>query len=545
MDVRRIARRWLAVPALFTAGALLVGACGSGSGSSGGSGSAGAGSGNRNGTVTVVAPQEPDSLDPQRTNAAVAGQILSYASDSLLSQDPSGKIVPSLATDWTASSDGLKWTFNLRHDVTFQNGDPMNADAVKASFDRAMNPATKPGAVAALLASVSAVKSTGQYQVEFDLKQAFSPFLVNLTAANAAVVDAAAAAKMGSQFDRAPVLTGAWQITSWQSGQSITLQRNDKWNWGPAYMHKGPPAVKTVIFRIITDIQTQSSALQNGEAQYTYSVPVTQIGKFQNSPDFNMVQFPRKGVGLYLEFNQSKAPFSDPLVRQAMSYAVDRKPIMQVALQGKGEVACGPLPPSIPGYWNGICNYGPKYDTGKAKQLLQQAGYKPDSGGKMAKDGQPLTFTVYYTAGIAGWDDSIQLLQQQFAKIGVTMNIQTFEFGTLLSKVSAGEDQAHLMGYTYTNADILYLLFDSKSTGGGINFSHVKDPQMDSLLEQYRSEPNAGKRNTILQDVQKRAIDDSIQVPIWNNTNYGLTAKKLQNVKLAFSGFLIMQNVTL
>lgn len=541
MDVRRFTRRWLAVPALLTAGALLLGACGSTN--SGGSG--GSGTGNRNGTITTVIGEEPDSLDPQRTNAAVAGQILGGASDSLVATDPNGKIVPWLATDWTASSDGLKWTFNLRHDVTFQNGDPMNAQAVKASFERAMNPATHPGAVAGLLGSVADVKVTGDYQVQFDLKQPFSPFLVNLSAANAAVVDAAAAAKMGSQFDRAPVLTGAWKITSWQSGQSVTLQRNDKWNWGPSFMHKGPPAAKTLIYRIITDNQTMVSALQNGEAQYTYSVPVTQVAKFQNSPDFNLVQFPRKGVGLYLEFNVTKAPFNDPVVRQALSNAVDKKPIVQVALQNRGQVACGPLPPSIPGYWNGMCNYDPKYDTNKAKQLLAQAGYKPDSSGKMAKDGQPLTFTVYYTSGIAGWDDSIQLLQQQFAKIGVTMNIQTFEFGTLLTKVGAGEDQAHLMGYTYTNADILYLLFDSKSTGGGINFSHVKDPQMDSLLEQSRSEQSATKRTTLLQEIQKRVIDQSIQVPIWNNTNYGVTSKKLHNVKLNFSGGVIMQNLTL
>lgn len=540
MDVRGIAKRYLAAPALMMAGLLLVSACGSGSGSGSGAGTAS----NGPSQITLLATEEPDTLDPQRTNAAIAGMILQNAGDTLVAQNTTGKIIPALATDWTSSSDGLRVTFNLRHDVTFQNGDPLNAQAVKASFDRAMNPAIKPGAIAAMLEPVSAIKATGDYQVEFDLKQAYSPFLESLASSNASVVDAAAAQKMGTAFDRAPVLTGAWKITTWSSGQSITLTRNDKYNWSP-FGHKGAPAVKTLIYRIITDSQTQVSALKNGEVQYAYTLPTAQVNQFQNSADFNMVHFLRKGVGLYLEFNVTKAPFNDPLVRQAMNYAVDKKPLVQVALQGKGQAACGPLPPSIPGYWTGICDYGPKYDLAKAKSLLAQAGYKPDSSGKMMKDGQPLQFTLYTMATTTSWNDTAQLLQQQLQKAGITMQIQSFEFGTLLAKAQAGEDQAHFMGYTYTSADILYLLFDSKSTGSGINLSHTKDPQMDTLLDQYRSELNTSKRATVLQNIQKRAVDQAIQVPLWTNETYGVTAKKIKNVQLNFNGTVIMQNVTL
>jgi peptide/nickel transport system substrate-binding protein len=543
MDVSRTFKRWVIAPALLAIGLALLPACGSGSGS--GNSGTGSSGGNRSGQITLMATEEPDTLDPQRTNAAIAGQILQNASDSLVAQDPKGKIVPSLATDWTSTPDGLRWTFNLRHGVTFQNGDPMKADQVKASFDRAVDPATRPGAIAALLAPVQAVKVTGEYQVEFDLKQAYSPFLENLTAANAAIVDAAEAAKMGDAFGRAPVLTGAWKVAKWQSGQSITLERNDSYQWGPAFMHKGPPAIKTLVYRVITDSQTQVSALQNGEVQYAYSLPTTQVGKFQNSSDFNLVHFLRKGVGLYLEFDVNKAPFNDPLVREAMNYAIDKKPLVQVALQNRGQVACGPLPPSIPGYWNGICGYAPKYDPNKAKQLLAQAGWKPNANGQMTKDGQPLQFTLYTMSTNTSWNDSAQLLQQQLTKIGITMQIQSFEFGTLLAKAQAGEDQAHFMGYTYTRADILYLLFNSKSTGTGINLSHFKDPEMDSLLEQYRRELNDGKRATILQDIQKRAVDQAIQVPLWNNETYGVTSKRLQNVQLSFSGVVIAQNLTL
>jgi peptide/nickel transport system substrate-binding protein len=538
MNVRRIARRWFAAPALLMAGVLTLGACGSASNS---------GSSGYNGPsqITTVASEEPDTLDPQRTNAAIAGFILGAAGDTLVAQDPKGKIVPDLATDWTSNPDGLHWTFNLRKDVTFQNGDPMTAEAVKASFDRAKNPATRPGAVAALLEPVTAVRVTGEHQVAFDLKQAYSPFLTNLSSSNTAIVDAAAAAKMGSQFERAPVLTGAWKITQWQSGQSITLERNDKWRWGPSYMTQHPVAVKTLVFRVITDTQTQISALQNGEAQYQYSIPTAQVPKMQNSPNFNIVSFLRKGLGLYLEFNTTKPPFNDPVLRKAMYYAIDRKPLVQVALQGRGQPACGPLPSTVPGYWKGICDYQPSYNPTKAKELFAQAGWKPGAGGKLMKDGQPFQFTLYNMGTTASWNDSAQLVQQQLAKIGVTMNIQNFEFGTLLAKAQAGEDQAHFMGWTDTSPDILYLLFSSKIGGGGINMSHLNDPQMDSLLEQYRTQLDDGKRNAIIQQIQKREVDDAAQIPLWNNQVYGVASKHMKNFQTDFTGFVIFQNVRL
>jgi peptide/nickel transport system substrate-binding protein len=523
--------------ALVLAGTLAGVSCGGGTSQTPGGG------GNRNASVTVTIGEEPDTLDPQRSNAAVAGQILQNAGDTLVAQASNGQIVPDLASSWQPANGGLQWTFNLKHGVTFQNGDKVDAQAVKASFGRALDPATHAGGVAALLAPVKDVRVTAPDQIIFDLKQPYSPFLQNMTNPTTVIVDAAAATRMGTAFGRAPVLTGAFKIVNWVSGTSVTLVRNDAHHWGPSFA-AGAPSIKTLVFRIITDDQTAVAALENNEVQAA-AIPPAHVAQFQHNSAFNMYHFLRKGVGFYLEFDVNNPPFNDIRVRRALMYAIDKKAIVKVALQGQGIPACGPLPPSIPGYWPGICHYGPQYDQAKAKQLLADAGWKPGPDGKLQKNGQPFAFTVYTMATPASWADSAQLVQQQLAQIGITLQIQNFEFATLLSKITASQDQAHFMGYTYTSPDILYLLFYSAAAGGGgINFSHVQDPKLDSMINQYRQELTTAQQNQTYEEIQKYVVDQAIEVPIWNNENYGVTAKNLHNVHLNYNGLVIWQNVT-
>lgn len=499
---------------------------------------------NTNATVTVGLPEEPDTLDPQRTNAAASGDILDLAGNSLVAESPSGKIVPDLATSWTSANGGLQWTFILAQGVTFQNGDKMDANAVVASFQRAMNPATQPGGVAALLAPVASVKATGPYQVEFDLKQVYSPFLTSLSESNCDVVDAAAATTMGAQFGRTPVMTGPFKVVSWQAGSAITLERNPDYHWGPSFQNRKPAAIKTMVFRIITDDSTLAAAIESGQVQSTYSLSTAHVKQFQGNSKFHLFHYLRKGVGFYLEFNVNKAPFNDIKVRQALNYAINKNAIIKVALQGMGIPACGPLPPSIPGYWKGICKYGPQYNPAKARSILKADGWTKGSNGTLQKDGKPFTFTVETMATPSSWNDSAQLVQQQLKAIGVNMQIQNYEFATLLARAEAGQDVAHFMGYTYTNADILDLLFSSQAGSAGINLSHVSDPKLDQMINQYRQEQSVQAQDQTYEQIQKYVVDQGIQVPIWINQNYGVTSSNLHNVKLDFEGVPIWQDVT-
>jgi peptide/nickel transport system substrate-binding protein len=534
--------KWRAYAAIAVIGCALVAtltACGSSSSGSAASSSQ---------TLNIGIPEEPDTLDPQTTNAAISTTILEYAGDTLVALDPSdnSKIVPDLATSWQTSSDGLTWTFTLKSGVKFQNGDPCNAAAVVASFERAMNPSTKIGTVAAVVKPVKAISAVGNNKVVITLSGPYSLFLQNLANPSASILDAKVAASEGSSFGRHPVLTGAWSITKWVSGDQITLTRNSSYNWGPAYAGGKPAKLKTLNFEIIPDSATQVAAEQSGQTQMTYGVPTQNIKSFKADPStYTSYPYLRSGVGLFLEFNVTKPPFNDPVVREALNYAVNKKTLVSTALLNQGEAACGPLPPSIPGYWSGMCGYAPKYDPAKAKALLEQDGWTLGSDGVLQKGGKPFQFTLYSSATPSTWDTSSQLLQQQLKAVGIDMTIENMEFGTLLSKTEAGADSAHLMGYTYTTADILNLWFRSTNSGSGLDLSHVDDPKLDKLIDAYQTQATSSARDAALETVQKYISDLDLWVPLWVPDDDIVTTSQLKGAVLSKQGYLVLNKASL
>lgn len=465
------------------------------------------------GSWTVAIAEEPDTLDPHKTGAAVTQTIMRNVCDPLIAKDLDGKYVPGLATDWKISEDGLTWDFTLRSDVTFHDGKPMTADAVKASLDRILDPATKSAGASSALGPVTKVTVTGPNAVQLTLSKPFAPLLDGLTNAGfIAIVSPDAVTSAGEDFGRKPISTGPFMVDEWVSSDHITLKKNPNYKWAPGYLHQdGPAYLDTLTFRIITEDASRTAAFQAGEIN-EMGVPSTDVESIKSSDQYWTVDYLRKGV-TFLEFNVTKAPFDNLQVRQAFNYAIDKQAVLNAAVQGLGIVANGFLSPSIQGYWPGIEEYAPKYDKAMAGELLDQAGWTLN-GDTREKDGQPFKFTIYNLKTDA-WDRALQVIQSQLKDIGVQMEIQDFEFGTLLQKAQAGEHSMEMMGYTYPIADIAYLWFASANIGTGLNFSHDNDPNLDALIEKSRETLDPAARDQVYQDLQKYIVDQAIWVPLW------------------------------
>jgi peptide/nickel transport system substrate-binding protein len=182
--------------------------------------------------------------------------------------------------------------------------------------------------------------------------------------------------------------------------------------------------------------------------------------------------------------------------------------------------------------------YAPHFDAAKAAKLLDDAGWKLVNGVR-TKDGKPLAFTLY-NAPIDTWKDSAQLVQAQLKELGIDMQIQQFEFGTLLDKAKKGEQQAHLMGYTYTNPDIVYIWFHSSNIGTGLDLSHFKDARLDKMIDDARLAVDDTQRLKLYEDIQKLIVDNALWVPIWTNFIYTAYQPRGKGIKLDSEGRTIL-----
>ena len=286
------------------------------------------------GELIVGIVELPDTLDPHKTGAAVTSTIMRNCSDPLIAKDFSGQYVPGLATEWTISEDGMTWAFKIREGVMFQDGTPVTAEAVKASFDRILDPETVAVTAGGLLPPGATTELVDETTFQFILTESFAPFLENLTSSLLGPISVAAADSLGDDFGQRPVLSGPWYVDEWRAGDRIVLKRNPDYAWAPAFLHQEPAGafIETITFRSIIEEASRIAAFEAGETHQT-SIPAVDVARLAESPDFNVVSYKRKGV-VFIEFNITKPPFDDVLVRRALNFAVNQQDVLEAGDRG-------------------------------------------------------------------------------------------------------------------------------------------------------------------------------------------------------------------
>ncbi len=396
--------------------AVLLAACLSGCGGGGGEETTPAGEKTPKDTLIVAKSEDITSLDPAEAINLKSTSIYSQIFEGLVRYNAETKEVePWLATQWEKVDD-TTWRFTLREGVNFHDGNAMTSEDVVYSFERVMNS----GVASTYVNYLESVEADGDYAVIFHLKTPYAQLIQALVYPAAVVVSKAAAESAGENFGQNPVGTGPYCFVERQAAASITLKAFDGY-WGEAA--KTP----NLIFQVVPEGSQRTIMLENGEVDIICDVQPNDASRLTEAENLTLVN--ETGFKFYsLQFKcDSTTPVSNPLVRQAMEYAIDKQAIVDAVMYGYGEVGSLLATPPTAGY-NEEKDQRNLYDPEKAKELLAEAGYA---------DGFELD--LYASSGQI-YEEIGTILQDQLSAVGIRANVQMLESNAIDEMVFSGQE---------------------------------------------------------------------------------------------------------
>lgn len=462
--------------------------------------------GNYGGEFTGFSSTDPKSLDPASLGSWDQAVMAANVLEGLARLTPSGQsIEPGVAKSWEVSDDGLVWTFDIREDAYFHNGEKVTAEDVKYSFERVINPETRSPQAWLFnkvvgynemrneeAAEVSGIRVVDDYTLEIELIEPLTPFVSMLASPGAAVVSKTAVEEYGDQFGQNVVSAGPFKLANWEQNLELEMSAfEDYW--------AGRPYLDTLKFRFIHDENTRVIELLSGNIDWAWVTPAHHQGLTNNSVYKDSIYRVNTLHVAYFIVNMNEGPFGNDLkLRQAMSYALNRESVID-SLQGRANRAIGIFPPGFMGHDPEATAY--EYNPEKAKELLAEAGYP---------DGLPETYTVISLP----WENLIKILeiyQQNLRDVGINIELKPVQQGEYMSMISEGNFD---LAYGYRVADyadpdsFVYPLLHSDSIDGGGNVAFYSNDKVDNLIEEGRLETDEQKRENIYEEINNMVQDD-------------------------------------
>lgn len=434
-------------------------------------------------TLVVAQGADAVNLDPHTTNDQPSSRVRRQIYETLIVQGEDLVLRPGLATSWE-QLDELTYEFKLREGVKFHNGETFTASDVKFTFERLLDPAT--GADAAfLLEVIDEIQIIDDYTIRITTESPFSPILAHLAHPVAAILSEKAVTEAGADYGlRVAVGTGPFRFVDWVTQSHVTLARFDDY-WGE------PAKVETLIIRGIPEGTVRAIELETGGVDIAYDLEP--IDRMRLEFDPNVKLFATESLSAsYVGFNAQKAPFDNPLVRQAVNYAIDVEPLVEVIYEGQAVQAFGPLSSQVFGAHTDLEPY--PYDPQRARELLAEAGYPNGFRTSIWTNDNPLRMQI------------AEVLQQNLADIGVQADVEVVEWGAYLENTGAGLHDMFILGWVTVTADAdygLYALFHSSQHGSAGNRTFYTNERVDELLDLARSTSDPDAREAAYREVQE------------------------------------------
>lgn len=434
------------------------------------------------GTLVVVQEAEPVGLDLMRSSIQTTMSVCYNLHDTLFTSEEDASVTPALAEKWEKVDD-VTWKIFLRKGATFHNGEPVNAEAVKFSFERSMNPAID-CPHKGKLSPFKELKVIDDYTFTISTAEPYAPGLYIL-GYYLPIVPPGYVKQVGdAEYNIKPVGCGPYKLVKWVKGEEIVMEAYDKY-------YGAKPAYKKLIIKSIPEEAARVAALTTGEADVVGAIPMHQRKKVLESKKAYLT--PQMGSMIYLGLNTYDGPFKDIRVRHAVNHALNRELINKALFGGEAIMCTGAISPRTFGADPNLKPYA--YDPEKAKKLLADAGYP-----------QGFEARLSYGTYMAQIQEQAEAIAADLAKVGIKIKLEPLERAVMWENYKGKKFQMYL--YFWDDAPepdrYVYSLLHSKSRD-----YYYKNPKVDELLDKGRSVLDREARAKVYAEVDRMLYEDA------------------------------------
>ncbi len=462
------------------------------------------------GTLTIAQAQDPQSWDPIDTFFLAWGMVGSSIFDGLVHRGLDMELAPGLATAWEwIGDDDDRLRFSLREGVTFHNGEPFNAEAVKFTFDRLLGEEGAAGPQQANYTSIERVEIIDDYTVDLVLGTPDPVLITKLAGYGAKIVPPGYVTEVAPEtFNQMPVGTGPFKVVEYVPDERLVLEAN-------ADYFRGAPQLERLVFRFIAEPSTRVAELQAGRVDIAQGVPISLAGSVERTAGVSIAAVGSPTVSS-LRFNHCLAPTDDLVVRQAIAHAVDRDGIIEAILEGYGTPIASFQSSMSFGFDPDLEPYA--YDPERARALLAEAGVAAGS-----------TVQIDFIGTDAIFREVAQAVASMLEAVGLQATLVTHETNTYYNDMVPSNRVGHLYysgwgGWTLDFDNTAYLLYSS----GQFWNPCFSNEEVDALLEQQRGTYDQAEREVALQRVAELSHELLIDLPLYQHQNLWGVADRVQ-----------------
>jgi len=468
-------------------------------------------------TLVMLIESSPTNLDPRIGVDAQSERIDNLIFDDLLSRGDNLDVAPGLAERWEIP-DPLTYIFHLHHGVKFHDGRSLTSRDVKWTLDSLIAGKIR-SAKAAAYRFVDRIDAPNDFTVVLRMKEPDAALLWNLSDGAMGIVPFGS----GEEISRTPIGSGPFRFVSAEIDKEVVVARNGNY-WGER------PKLSRVRFAIVPDATTQALELRKGSGDVIIngSFPPDTVLTLRREPSLAVESAPGTRLA-YLGFNVRDPILKDVRVRQAIAYALDRRPMIDYLWRGEAQPARSVLPPQSWAYNDNVPTYD--HDPIKARQLLDTAGYPEVDGVR------------FHITMKTSTDENTRLMvavmQQQLREVGIALDIRSFEFGTFFSDVTHGAFQLYGLRWIGGNEDpdIFSLCFSSsRFPPNGANRGYYSNPKVDALIDEARREVDQSKRKSTYAELQLILAEELPYIDLWYLDNVLVHNKRVHNLQLNPAG---------